>query len=139
MQTYDYRGYRIEPPASIKTLEEYLLLEKELAQLLCRGEVHYWGKDEMGCWVQTHGEQQTFPKWMRLNEAAMELILEHDVWAVPYPIEQGNCFEGKFFHDGRFHPVYVPYTEHQTKALAYRYAIVSATIAKLKKTYGNVS
>lgn len=139
MKTHDSLGYKLAMPPRIKTTEEYLMLEKELAVLLNKGgPVHYWGGHDSGVWVQTEGEMQTYSPWMRTNEACTELVLEHEVWATPYPIEDSKCYEGKFFYGGRFHAVYVPYNEHQNKSLAYRYAILLTTVAKLRRIAASI-
>lgn len=117
----------------MQTQEEYLMLEKVLAELLCEGPVHFWGSYDGGVWVQSEGAMQTYEPWVRSNEAITNLALEFDVWVQPYPVERPTTMEGKFFHDGKFTSVYSPLDEHATKALAYRHALLSAVIAKIKQ------
>lgn len=117
----------------MQTQEEYLMLEKVLAELLCEGPVHFWGGYDSGVWVQSEGAMQTYEPWMRSNEAITTLAIEFDVWVLPYPVERPTTMEGKFFHDGKFTSVYSPLDEHANKTLAYRHAMLSAVIAKVKQ------
>ena len=139
VQKFDSNGHRIGLPARMKSTEEYLMLEKELATLLNQGgPVHYWGGHDSGVWVQSDGDQQTYSPWMRTNEACTELVVEHDVWATPYPIDSNKCYEGRFFYAGRYYAVYVPFSEHQSKTLAYRYAILLATVMKHRRILASI-
>lgn len=134
IKTHDNQGYRLAAPHRIKSTEEYLMLEKELASILNNGgPIHYWGGHDSGVWVQSEGEQQTYSPWMRSDEAITNLIVEHDVWACPYPLEHPNCYEGKYHYGGRFYSIYVPYRDHANKTLAYRFAILQTVIAKLRR------
>lgn len=115
-------------------IEDYVALEKILAELLCEGPVHFWGGLDTGVWVQSQGAMELYHQWTRCNDAAMSLAIEFNVWAQPYPVT-GNetTVEGKFFFDDKFVSVFVPLADHENKQWAYRYAIVQAVILKIKK------
>lgn len=122
------------PENAVRTIDDYIALEKVLAELLCNGPVHFWGSELTGVWVESQGQMQLFDPWMRSNEAITTLAIEYDTWAQPYPAGMVTDYEGKYFDGNKFVSIFVSLIEHPTKEHAYRYAILESVIAQIKKT-----
>lgn len=109
----------------------YIELDKELATLLNRWtdiqivrqsnhHTELWGED-------TNGKLCTIPRWTADDAEALRLVVEHEInltFAADLGVStyiEGDV-EGKFF----------VYDEFPDKQTALRYAIVQATVSKLK-------